>query len=153
NGGAFGSGTVFRVAKDGTGFTVLQSFQGGMGTVPRAAVIEGNDGKLYGTTSLGGEFDSGTVVRIGRDGTGFTGLRSFQSGVSTNGAAPNAGVIAGSDGNLYGTTTSGGVFDSGTVFKIAKDGTGFTTLQSFQYGVSTNGAAPNAGLIEGSDGN
>ena len=154
-GGAFGYGTVFKVAKDGTGFTLLQSFEFGVGTngaLPYAGVIDGNDGNLYGTTTSGGVFDNGTLFKIAKDATGFTSLQSFEYGLSANGATPQAGVIEGSDGTLYGTTTYGGPFDDGTVFKIAKDGTGFTMLQSFQSDVSTNGAAPNAGVIEGSDG-
>jgi uncharacterized repeat protein (TIGR03803 family) len=47
-------------------------------------------------------------------------------------ASPRAPVTEGNDGNLYGTTWDGGSSMQGTVFKLAKDGTGFTILQSFQ---------------------
>ena len=71
--------------------------------------------------------------------------------VSFSGEAgtPAAKLIQASDGNLYGTSTSGGVYGYGSVFRIAPDGSGFTTLHSFLY---NDGAAPTAELLEASDG-
>ena len=151
-GGAAGNGTVFRISKDGTGFTVLHSFGCGSmdGCLPDAAVTEGSDGALYGTTAQGGTASHGTIFRISKEGTGFTVLHSFGC-TSTHGCSPSAAVTEGGDGALYGTTSLGGAAGSGTVFKIAKDGTGFTVLHSFGC-TSTNGCFPSAGVTEGSDG-
>src|SRR6185503_18807052 len=118
-------GTVFKIATDGTGFTVLKSFQCGVvtnGCFPEAALIQLSDGFLYGTTKLGGPGDVGTVFKIRTDGTGFTVLKSFQCGVATNGCFPTARLIQLSDGFLYGTTNQGGTSNLGTVFKIASNG-------------------------------
>jgi uncharacterized repeat protein (TIGR03803 family) len=68
---------------------------------------------------------------------------------NTNGAFPDAGLIQGSDGNYYGTTTQGGSSGYGTAFKLTPGGT-LTTMINFN---STNGSYPQAGLIQGSDGN
>jgi uncharacterized repeat protein (TIGR03803 family)/autotransporter-associated beta strand protein len=76
----------------------------------------------------------------------FTSLISF---IGTNGQNPYAGLIQGSDGNFYGTTSGGGSSNDGTVFKITSSGS-LTTLFSF---VGTNGINPYANLIQGSDGN
>ena len=127
-----------------------RSSDGTDGCVPTAGVTGGSDGALYGTTSQGGAAGGGTVFRIRKDGTGFTVLHSFEC-ASTDGCFPAAGVTEGSDGALYGTTGLGGAAGRGTVFRINKDGTGFTVLHSFGC-TSTNGCGPAAGVTEGSDG-
>ena len=78
--------------------------------------MQGSDGSFYGTTSQGGVNSYGTVFRIGPDG-GFTKLYSFSG--NCDGVNPTAGVILGSDGNLYGTTCQGGTSGDGTVFKLS----------------------------------
>ena len=153
-GGGFsgGPGILFRLQKDGTGFTILNDFSGYRreGSLPRAEVIEGSDGALYGTTSTGGTLDAGTVYRVNKDGSGFAVLKSFDP--ATDGANPLAGLKEGSGGVLYGTTTTGGPFGSGTVFRINKDGSGLAVLKSFDYGTEGAGYYPAATLTEGSDG-
>ncbi len=80
----------------------------------------------------------------------FTVLHSFGW---SEGGNPKAGLVQATDGNLYGTTVNGGYHNGGTVFKITPSGT-LTTLYSFcsQIGC-TDGLAPQAGLIQSSDGN
>jgi uncharacterized repeat protein (TIGR03803 family) len=152
-GGANGAGTVFRITPAGVE-TVLYSFAGGSdGIGPRAGLIEGSDGNFYGTTELGGLHNLGTgrnrgaVFRITPDGM-ETVLYSFAGG--TDGSEPLAGLVEGSDGNLYGTTSAGGAHNGGTVFRITPAGVE-TVLYSFAGGM--DGSQPLAGLIEGSDGN
>jgi uncharacterized repeat protein (TIGR03803 family) len=86
-------------------------------------------------------------------GVVLTSLHSF--GVFTNGATPQGGLVQGSDGNFYGTTqvdgTNGGTNGgNGTVFKVSATGE-LTTLYSFTGG--KDGGYPQAGLVQGSDGN
>src|ERR1035441_8119412 len=81
-------------------------------------------------------------------GVVLTTLHSFQ--VSPNGANSQAGLVQGSDGNFYGTTSSGGTAGAGTVFKISTNAA-LTTLYSFSG--FNDGANPVAGLVQGSDGN
>jgi uncharacterized repeat protein (TIGR03803 family) len=71
----------------------------------------------------------------------------------TNGAQPTAGLLQATDGNLYGTTSKGGTYGGGTVFKITPSGT-LTTLYSFcpQY-PCTDGDGPYSGLVQSRDGN
>ncbi len=74
-------------------------------------------------------------------------LRSLSS--ATDGANPVAGLVQASDGKLYGTTQSGGSEGYGTIFSITPDGT-YNVLRSLSY--STDGAYPQAGLVQASDG-
>jgi uncharacterized repeat protein (TIGR03803 family) len=162
-GGAFNRGTVFKVTDAGIE-TVLYSFSGHGGQTgsmdgasPQASLIQGTDGTFYGTTSLGGAYDKGTVFKITAAGV-ETVLHSFSgndglSG-STDGAIPAAALVQASDGNFYGTA-SGGNYMEGTVFKITADGTE-SVLYSFTGGGavtgSTDGAGPTGALVQGSDG-
>jgi uncharacterized repeat protein (TIGR03803 family) len=99
SGGANGGGTVFKFNKDGTGFVTLHSFSHVDGAEPEASLVEGSDGKLYGTTRLWGQTNggSGTVFRLNKDGIDFSTLYSFASNLpktlSTNGANPVAALI------------------------------------------------------------
>jgi uncharacterized repeat protein (TIGR03803 family) len=146
-GGANGTGAVFKITPEGTE-TVLYSFAGGSdGANPYSSLIQGSDGEFYGTTALGGATGNGTVFKITPAGI-ETVLYSLAGG--SDGANPVAGLIVGSDGNFYGTTENGGTSDYGTVFKITPAGVE-TVLYSFAGG--SDGAAPAAGLVQGSDGN
>jgi uncharacterized repeat protein (TIGR03803 family) len=89
-------------------------------------------------------------------GTGATGVRagvlfgSLLSFDGTNGANPAAALAQGADTRLYGTATAGGLYQTGTVFRISLDSTGFTNLYAFRG--DTNGAIPSAGLVQAGDG-
>ena len=64
SGGALGYGTIFQITPVGA-FTTLHSFQGGNeGRKPLAGMVQGQDGNLYGTTSLGGTDNDGTIFRL-----------------------------------------------------------------------------------------
>jgi uncharacterized repeat protein (TIGR03803 family) len=144
----FGLGTVFKLAPDGTE-TILYAFKGGSdGRNPDGSLLADSQGNFYGTTLQGGANGQGTVFKLAPDGT-ETVLYSFQNG--SDGAEPVAGVIADAQGNLYGTTFTGGPGTGGTVFKLAPDGTE-TVLYAFDPG-NSYGANPNAGLIMDKNGN
>ena len=70
--------------------------------------------------------------------------------IGTDGFSPEAGLVQGSDGNFYGTTSFGGAIGAGTVFRISPEGT-LTTLHSFAFGA--DGTTPEAKLVQGNDGN
>jgi uncharacterized repeat protein (TIGR03803 family) len=145
----FGCGTVFEIAPDGTE-TILYAFKGGTsdGSNPAAALVADAQGNLYGTTLEGGSGSLGTVFKLAPDGT-ETLLHNFIGG--SDGSTPDAAVIADAQGNLYGTTNSGGAGNGGTVFKIATDGTE-TILASFTLDGSF-GSSLNSPLIMDKQGN
>src|ERR1019366_4362439 len=100
---------------DGQGFSTLYSFTGGSdGARPYAGLIQGSDGRFYGTAKYGGVGANGVIFTINSDGTSFTTLYAFTGG--SDGATPFAGLIEGSDGRLYGTASGGGTDGDGTLF-------------------------------------
>jgi uncharacterized repeat protein (TIGR03803 family) len=145
----FGCGVVFKLDTTGKE-TVLYSFTGSPdGASPDAGLIRDSAGNFYSTTSGGGgAFGKGTVFKLDTTGN-ETVLHSF-TGTGGDGALPSAGLIRDTVGNLYGTTTSGGASDYGTVFKLDTSGNE-TVLYSFTGGA--DGATPTAGLIRDSAGN
>jgi uncharacterized repeat protein (TIGR03803 family) len=121
--GVEGCGTVFKVAPDGTE-TVLYAFQAGNdGWSPYAGLIRDRTGNFYGTTYFGGgtgclhNRGCGTVFKLASDGK-ETVLHAFQGG--SDGAAPEAALLAGKSGMLYGTATQGGTDNNGVVFSVVK---------------------------------
>jgi uncharacterized repeat protein (TIGR03803 family) len=150
DGGTSNNGTVFRISPSGSE-TNLYSFGSSPndGIDPPAGLVQGSDGNFYGTTEFGGAYSNGTVFRISPSGS-YTNLWSF--GNSPDGRVPAAGLVQGSDGNFYGTTVHGGtnLYD-GTVFRISPSGSE-TVLYSF-VGYPNDGYYPQAGLVQGSDGN
>ena len=130
---------------------VLYTFMGGSdGIHPMAGLIQGSDGNFYGTTANGGATGSnpgvGTVFKITPGGV-ETILHAFTGG--NDGGLPDAALIQARDGNFYGTTSSGGGGAYGTVFKMTPAGIE-TVLYTFTGG--SDGATPQASLVQGSDG-
>jgi uncharacterized repeat protein (TIGR03803 family) len=151
SGGAYGDGTVFKVARDGTE-TVLYSFAGGSdGMWPDGVLVRDRSGNLFGTTYLGGASSDGTVFKLSADGSESV-LHTF---TGADGAFPS-GLIEDNEGNLYGTAAEGGDLQGcgglscGVVFEVAADGTE-TALHTFIGG--SDGADPAGSLIMDNSGN
>jgi uncharacterized repeat protein (TIGR03803 family) len=113
---------------------------------PRAELVQGADGALYGTTALGGAFGQGTLFRLDASGE-LELLHSFDPGV--DGFSPGSALARGDDDALYGVTAAGGASGDGTLFKLDRGGH-FHLLHSFHGPL--DGSAPAAALVRGSDG-
>ena len=150
-GGSNSAGTVFKVNRDGTSYATLHTFltDGVDGQSP-GALIQASDGALYGTTSIGGTNRAGTVYKLNGDGGSYRLLHVFGS-VAKDGGNPEAGLIEGRDGGLYGTTFFGGSNDMGTVFRLSKDGSNYTILVHLGRSAS-DGANPDTAVTQGADG-
>jgi uncharacterized repeat protein (TIGR03803 family) len=152
-GGTGFGGTIFKIAPDGTETTLYSFAQGSESFEPWGGVIRDKQGNLYGTTMYGSYGpNGGSVYKLAPDGT-FTTLYSFGSGFR-DGAQPLGNLVADRKGNLYGTTSSGGIQSCGTVFRISPDGTE-KTLFSFNTATRAyhKGVQPFAGLTIDHDGN
>jgi uncharacterized repeat protein (TIGR03803 family) len=120
------------------------------GFEPRQRPMLGSDGRLYGATARGGNDGVGAIFRVNRDGTEYVVLHSFRTN-NSDGLYPIAGLLEGSDGVLYGSTSSGGTIGWGTVFKLDRDGAGYSILHHFGS-LPGDGGYPERRLVEGSDG-
>ena len=124
SGSASGSnyGTAFRVAADGT-LTTLHAFTNAAdGNGPAGGLAQDAAGTLYGTTHTGGlrtdsSFADGTLFSLTTAGA-LTTLSTFDGAVSGAGYNPEASLISGGNGLLYGVTPNGGTSDAGLVFTL-----------------------------------
>ena len=139
---------VIPVTVPATTLATLYSFKDGSdGANPLAPLVQATNGTLYGTAYSGGASGNGTVFRITTNGSLST-LHAFSGG--NDGGTPWAGLMQAADGNLYGTTSSGGASGGGTVFRTTLGG-GLTTWHAFTSG--SDGGNPYAGLVQATDGN
>jgi uncharacterized repeat protein (TIGR03803 family) len=125
SGGTAGSGTVYSLTQTGGAWveSVLYNFTGGSEDAanPYAGLTLGPDGTLYGTAPYGGPSSSGAVYALTpQTGGGWAEsvLCAFPGG--SGGANPYGGVMIGSDGGLYGSTTNGGKTSGGTVYECSQ---------------------------------
>ncbi|HEY2445972.1 MAG TPA: choice-of-anchor tandem repeat GloVer-containing protein [Rhizomicrobium sp.] len=144
NGSTSGGGTAFKLVPNGQE-TVLYSFciqtNCADGDGLRGGLVLDKNGNLFGVTQAGGNNNNGVVYEIKANGSEMV-LHSFTGG--SDGGMPIGGLIRGSDGDLYGTTFSGGNgFANGVVFKIAPDG---TEIVVHTFGSGFDGAGPEADL-------
>jgi uncharacterized repeat protein (TIGR03803 family) len=142
-GGKHGLGAGFKMTRNGELIWSV-SFNGKNGSHPSAQLVQGFDGGLYGTSFDGGSHDLGTIFRLSPANGEIETLHSFSG---NDGANPLCRLaLIGVDG-FYGTTSTGGASDGGTVFRMNRSSS-LTTLFSFE---STNGISPRAGLTQGRD--
>jgi uncharacterized repeat protein (TIGR03803 family) len=146
-GGAHRKGTVFEVGHGRSTITTLASFDGTDGWYPGGGVIMDSRGNLYGTTAVGGADNRGSVFEVAKGSGTITTLASFSG---PDGANPYCALVMDSNGNLYGTTTVGGVGGHGTVFELPKGSSSVSRLASFD---GANGASPQGGLVLDTSGN
>jgi uncharacterized repeat protein (TIGR03803 family) len=124
DGGTYGYGTVFEIVKTGSGYastpTTLVSFNGTNGETPQAGVIFNAAGDLFGTTTAGGAYGDGTVFEITETGGVYsstpTTLVNFNG---SDGEDPYSDLIANAAGDIFGTTSAGGIDGYGTVFEVS----------------------------------
>ena len=152
-GGNGDSGTVFVITISPAGNVsekVLHSFSttGNDGLNPSSALIFGGDGKLYGTTLLGGSSNMGAVFQISTAGA-ETVFYSFGSNAN-DGATPYASLVLASDGNFYGTTQYGGAHNNGSVYQLTSAGVE-TAVYSFGS-FAGDGLNPRGSLVALSSG-
>ena len=138
-GGAHGSGVIFELSPRAVGewdFRTIYAFNGQPdGSFPYGALLFAGSGKIYGTTYYGGTNGIGAVYELSRRRNGEWNenvIYSFQEG--SDGNSPISNLVSDSVGNLYGTTSEGGL-GSGTIFKLSPIGGGQwteTVVHSFQ---------------------
>lgn len=122
-----------------SGYTLqeLAAFNGTNGLNPIGSVVLDSNGNLFGETATGGPANEGVIYEIAKGSNTITVLTSFNG---LNGVNPVGGLIADSNGDLFGTT-EGNNTTAGTVFELANGAASITTLASFN-GVNSNASGP-----------
>ncbi len=136
-GGDFNDGTFFSVTTKGV-LKIIHSFDSPTGSQPFGSLLQASDGNFYGTTSSGGTGGGGVVFRLTVAGA-YTVLHNFSTNDKVGGSTPQAGVVQGSDGFLYGGTTTGGSVGAGVMFRLSTGGSGFSVISTFD---GTHGSSP-----------
>ncbi len=181
--GGHGCGTVYELKRIGASWTFgsLHTFTGSDGSIPTAPVVFGPDGNIYSTAEFGPgkgsvfKLTPSPLCRLHKYYRNMPPCRwaesvlyTFQGG--TDGSKP-IGLVFDQAGNIYGTTSSGGIYGQGTVYELTSSGSGWTEslLHSFQpndidglmpyrsvmvfdqagnlYGTTSQGGAHNAGSV------
>jgi uncharacterized repeat protein (TIGR03803 family) len=165
DGNIYGCGTAFELTpKAGGGWAgkVLHNFGDvGDGANPAAGLIVDSSGNLYGTTTAGGAYGCGTVFELTPNKTSAdwteTILHSFCApGAQVDGSGPWGGLVFDAAGNLYGTTSEGGLgqCSCGVAFELTPAAGGNWTEQVlYNFGDTADGSNPNAGLVLDAAGN
>lgn len=124
-------------------YTRLYSFQCQPdGNYPISGVAEDAAGNLYGTTDTGGTYNAGAVFKLVVGGEESI-LHSF-AGAPNDGTDPVGTPVLDARGDLYGTTSAGGKYDVGIIYRLNSNGTE-TIIHNFLR--SGDGEFPDAGLI------
>ncbi|MEO6456587.1 MAG: choice-of-anchor tandem repeat GloVer-containing protein, partial [Ginsengibacter sp.] len=126
---------IFKLNKNGTGFTILKtlSLTGGDGYIPKHGLVLYN-GYFYGVNTNGGNGGqaNGSIFRIKEDGSNFSVVKYFNTG-SSDGSGPEGGLTLGSDNKLYGVTQNGGLNHIGTVFSLNPSNLTFQVIYNFGF--------------------
>lgn len=128
-------------------FKILHTFGGPPDGVGPESLVRDGSGTLYGTTFVGGAFGNGTVFKVTPAGHEAV-IYSF--GPAPDGNLPHSALIGDAAHNLYGTTSAGGAFGKGTVFKLDAAGNE-SVLYSFAGGA--DGGSPMGDLVRDAAGN
>ncbi|MBD0260414.1 MAG: hypothetical protein ICV83_32255, partial [Cytophagales bacterium] len=139
------NGSIFRITTGG-GFTLMKQLTTATtGGSPVSSLAQGSDGNFYGMTTEGGNNLFGTIFRI-TPANSFTVLAHLNG--ATHGNAPQENLVQGADATIYGTASTGGKFNYGTLFKICG---GVTTVLK-HLDRTPDGAYPKGTLVRGTDG-
>jgi len=155
------SGTAYQLTHSGANWLFSDIALFGVNSWPRARVVFGPDGHLYGTTSESGPYNCGKVFKLTPQVGPCKDLRCFWTvndlhdfGSGTDGAGPTYGDITwDQQGNIYNTTEGGGVYGYGAVYELTPSGNGYTESVIHSFSEDPDGATPENGLVLDNKGN
>jgi uncharacterized repeat protein (TIGR03803 family) len=154
-------GVLFSLDTNATRYRILYNFAyagaANTGSEPVGTVVEAANGTghpcLYGACYYGGANTSkGCVFEYDLTTYSYSDIYDFKGSVSNDGSAPTAGLILATDGNLYGTASTGGSSNDGIIYKISPTTHAYSIVHTF-IGGATDGVTPFGGLLQASDGN
>jgi uncharacterized repeat protein (TIGR03803 family) len=108
-------------------------------------LMKASNGKLYGTTTIGGPSGNGTIYSMNADGSGYVKLHEFND---AEGYEPNGKLMEASDGKLYGVCRWGGPSNSGAIYRIDKSGTIVEDNAGVLYGTTSRALTQNGSVYK-----
>jgi uncharacterized repeat protein (TIGR03803 family) len=160
-GGALG--TAFKIRPRGNpchkpDFTwqekVLHRFgRGEDGGQPTNGVTFDRSANFYGITNLGGAYNNGAVFEVAHSGGFWTETLIYSFTGGDDGGTPVAGVTFDDAGNLYGTTSFGGLYGSGVVYGLSPSVSGWSETVLYNFQGLSDGEFPVGGVIVDHTGN
>lgn len=151
SGGTGGIGTIFEFDPLTSAYADKFSFDGkAVGGRPCPALVEGDDGNLYGTTVFGGTTDNGVLFQFVIATANYT--VKFNFDMEANGAQSETGLVKAKNGNLYGIARYGGVNNEGVIFEYDPVASKITKKFDFSNEQNETGKYPMSPLIQATDG-
>ncbi|MBL0072026.1 MAG: hypothetical protein IPP34_09535 [Bacteroidetes bacterium] len=141
--GTYGTGIIFRYDLISKTYNVLYNFIYSEGSQPNGTLLLASNGKLYGTTVVGGPSNGGVIFEFDIQTNTYTNKFSFNPLIS--GSYPQSNLIQASNGKIYGAAANGGLFGYGTLFEYDINTNTFTNKFDFSQ---TFGEIPVGGLFE-----
>ena len=162
-GGISNAGTIFRLNKDGSDFSVIMNFtdQPTDGAYPQGGLLKGSDAVLYGTACFGDPSGVGLLFRIDENGSDYQLLCPLNDGYGDIADSPAGSLIEGTNGCLYGVgltgwmswDVTGEINSHGAIFRVNKDGTAFAAnTVAFFTSRGRPYMQPNGPLLDSGDG-
>jgi uncharacterized repeat protein (TIGR03803 family) len=149
-GGLYEEGVVYELANSQSGWMLdtLWNFQGQTDGAHAYGLVRDNAGNLYGSTNIGGRYNSGTVFEVSPSDGGWTFTIIYNFGYigSCGGGGSLAPLALDSSGNLYGTTLCTGAYGYGSVFELTPSDGGWTYRDLHDFTNGADGAYPISGL-------
>lgn len=148
-GGEYNIGAIYSINEDGSGYETEFSFPiENMGeSATFVTLVEADNKKLYGTTSLGGTFNRGVIFEYDPSANTYVVVHHFEG---IEGFGPECSLTKANNGKLYGTTIYGGNNGNGVIFELDPTAGVYTKLFDFDY--YQTGGLPFFSLILGTNG-
>ena len=146
NGGTSGHGVIFSFDPATSIYAVLKNFDNTSGGNPYGALIQANNGKLYGMTYQGGTSGYGVIFSFDLASSAYAVVKNFDN---TTGSYPFGSLIQANNGKLYGMTQQGGTSGYGVIFSFDPISSTYSGLKNFD---NTGGANPNGSLMQATNG-
>lgn len=152
-GGDYDKGTIFKYDLNTGNYNVLYHFGNNSsdGETPRTKLLKANNGKMYGIAVEGGANNDGVLFEIDVNGNYAVKYSfSFVNGAyyDTLNLEYSYSVVQATDGNIYGTTITGGIYDGGVLYKFDGNGDNYVKLLDFNTSLSGgNGFNPMGSMV------
>lgn len=147
DGGLYNSGILYEYDTLTNNLSKIIDFQDSIGTNPFGSLFQATNGAIYGITQGGGTV-GGVIFEFDLTSQNLT--KKINLEWAENGKNPQKALLKATDGNIYGTTASGGIYNLGTLYRLNLTNGIYTKLHDF--GDISKEQIPLCGLIQATNG-